>query len=268
MSTLGDFLRRRRADIQPGDVGLPAGRGRRVHGLRREEVAALAGVSVDYYVRLEQGRESSPSAQVLDALSRALRLDHDGRAYLHRLAGSGPRLPRPTEHVTPELEDLLHDWTATPALVLGRAYDVLAANALGEALFRGFAFSRNLVETVFLDPAAAGFYRDWDAAARSTVAGLRALEGAYPEDPRIRAVVERVSAGSPEFVRLRDEHRAAGKTTVRKSFVHPDVGTIDVRMHTFDVRSAPGQELVVYQPVDAPSREALALLGSLLSSRS
>ena len=131
---LGDFLHSRRARVRPQDAGVPAGPRRRVPGLRREEVALLAGVSVDYYIRLEQGRERHPSPQVLNALATGLRLDDDARSHLFRLAGLTPRPTPPTpERADPELLQLLDGWPDNPALVLGRAYDVLASNRLGPA---------------------------------------------------------------------------------------------------------------------------------------
>lgn len=269
-TALGDFLRARRARVTPTDVGLPVGGRRQVDGLRREEVALLAGLSVDYYVRLEQGRERHPSAQVLDALSAALHLDDDGRLHLFRLAGLAPR-PRtdlPPERVDPHLLQLLDLWPHTPALVLGRAYDVLARNALGDALFGGFRHGTNLLHAVFVDPDARTFYADWDRAAANTVAGFRLLHGAAPDDPRVGAVLGELLAGSPEFVRLWADHDARGKRVEVKRFVHPEVGELELRMQAFDVRSAPGQQLVVYQAEPgSSSADGLTLLGTLAATR-
>ncbi|WP_156757088.1 helix-turn-helix domain-containing protein [Actinokineospora pegani] len=265
---LGEYLTACRARVLPGDVGLPVSGTRRVPGLRREEVALLAGMSADYYIRLEQGRERSPSTQVLDALADVLRLDDDARLHLLDLAGARPR-PRPaaSERVAPELRELMAAWAHQPALVLGRAYDVLAANHLGTALFT-FTGPRNLLLDVFLDPATRALYADWTTIAANTVAGFRMLHGAMPDDPRLREVLALAQRRSPEFTRLWSQHAARGKTLERKAFHHPEVGPLDLRVHTFDVRAAPGQQLVVYHAEPgSPSAQGLALLGTLAATR-
>jgi transcriptional regulator with XRE-family HTH domain len=265
---LGDFLRSRRARVRPEDAGLPAGLRRRVLGLRREEVALLAGVSVDYYVRLEQGRERHPSPQVLNALRTALRLDDDARSHLFRLAGLTPRPTQPSpERADPELLRLLDGWPDNPALVLGRAYDVLAGNWLGYALFEEFRGGANLLLKLFLDPNARTFYNDWEAAAVTTVAGFRLLYGQGPHHRRVREVLSSMLDHSPEFAELWRRNEARGKQAELKTFRHRDVGELTLRMHAFDVRAAPGQQLVVYhaEPGSA-SADALALLGTLAAT--
>jgi transcriptional regulator with XRE-family HTH domain len=267
---LGDFLKARRAAVLPRDVGLPVSAGRRVAGLRREEVAALAGVSVDYYTRLEQGRERHPSPQVVEALARVLRMSDDQRLHAYRLAGLLPVSPLPAsaEVADPALVALLAAWPGNPAIVFGRAYDVLARNALAEALFSHVDGRGNFVASVFLDPAARVFYRDWAAVARSSAGALKLAAGAAPEDPRVRAVVGMLREQSEEFRRLWASGDVTGKTTESKQLRHGEVGELDLMMHTFDVRSAPGQQLVVYHaPAGSPSADGLALLGSLAASR-
>ncbi|NNN29725.1 helix-turn-helix domain-containing protein [Streptomyces sp. S3(2020)] len=267
---LGRFLQARRALVQPEDAGLPAGTRRRVAGLRREEVAILAGVSIDYYVRLEQGRERSPSAQVVDALARALDLEGDAVEHLHRLAR--PVGPRPggrtrQEQVSPVLLRMMEGWHNTPAVVLGRCLTVLADNALGRALFAGHTHGGDLLRLVFLDPDARRFYPDWDRVAVNTVAGLRANAGTDVDDPQLIATVGELSLRSEEFRRLWARHDIRQKTHETKRFRHPLVGELTLDYESLTVNSAPGQQLVVYQAESgSPSEEALALLGSLTAA--
>ncbi|MDH2428440.1 helix-turn-helix transcriptional regulator [Sphaerisporangium sp. TRM90804] len=248
ISRLGDYLRGRRAQVTPPDVGLPEDGRRGVPGLRREEVASLARISVDYYLRLEQGRERRPSPQVLDALSDALLLDDDARLHLYRVAGMSP-LPRReggVERTDPRLLALAEQWDRTPAMILGRAYDVLAVNALGRAVFRHLKPGTNLLLAMFLDPSVRSFYGDWETGAANVVAGFRFLEGARPHDPRIQEVLRTAMEDSREFAGLWRRRDARGKSDAAKVLLHPDVGELTLRMETFDVRSAPGQQLIVY----------------------
>ena len=263
-TALGDFLRSRRAAASTAATTAHQSR-RRVAGLRREEVAVAAAVSVDYYSRLEQGRETSPSAQVVQALSVALRLPPDAREHLFRLAGLAPRWKHEAvDEIDPALLRMLGVSTSQPALLLNRAYDVIASNSLGEALFGGFGFSRNLAEKVFLDPAAHSFYCAWSRAADSTVAGLRYNAGRWERDGRLDHLVVELQATSEEFSRRWLENNAEGKIAEVKRFMHPVVGPLEVRMLTFDVRSSPGQELVVYDAEPgSPSARALDLLADL-----
>ncbi|WP_283612836.1 helix-turn-helix domain-containing protein [Mycolicibacterium poriferae] len=270
MGDLGDYLRSRRAAVAPADVGLPGAGLRRVPGLRREEVALLAGVSVDYYTRLEQGRERSPSVQVLEALAASLRLDADGRRHLFGLAGLTPRPGGGpvSGTVDPSLLRLMQAWPDNPALVYNRAFDVLAANALAAALFGGFEAVGNLMLLVFTEPASRTFYADWPVVAVDAVAGFRMSYGTDPDDPRVREVLAQLLATSEEFRRLWARHDARRKSASVKRFHHPEVGSLTLTMQTFDVRSAPGQELVVYDAEPGgPDADALAILGSVAAQR-
>jgi transcriptional regulator with XRE-family HTH domain len=265
-SPLGEYLATRRARIGPAAVGLPSSGLRRVPGLRREEVALLGGVSVDYYVRLEQGRERRPSAQVLDALAAALQLTADERAHLFAVAGvQAPVRAAVLDRVDPALRQLMDAWPDNPALVYNRANDVLAANSLAEVLFDGA--SRNLLEFVFGDPAARSLYADWSLVAANAVAGFRLSHGEAPDDPRLRAVLTGLLASSAEFRELWAAHEARAKSLERKRFQHPSVGALTLTMQTFDVRSAPGQQLVVYHAEPgSESAAALRLLGTLAAT--
>ena len=229
----------------------------------------LAGVSVDYYIRLEQGRERTPSTQVIDALAAALRLDEDGREHLYRLAGLSPRarVAAVPDRVDPSLLQLMAAWPDNPAIVYNRAYDVLASNAIADALFHDWTHSRNLMHVVFTDPQARRFYADWNDVARNSVAGFRFGHGEAPDDPRIQQVLDELLDRSPEFARLWTTHDARGKALESKRFHHHDVGPITLTMQTFDVRSTPGQALVVYHAAPgAPSSQALTLLGTLAAT--
>jgi transcriptional regulator with XRE-family HTH domain len=264
---LGDFLRARRAGLQPQDVGMVGYGVRRVAGLRREEVAVLAGVNSDYYTRLEQGRERRPSPQVLDALGRALRLDTDALAHLYRLAGASPgevAVAHVTERVSPALRQLMDGYARTPAFVMSRNLDLLATNALADALYVPFTPADNLARMTFLDPAGRQFYTDRDRAAQAVVANLRQAAGFDPGSPRLRHLVGTLTEQSAEFRRLWQTHAVRGKTQDAKHLLHPDVGPLALTYQSFDVRDAPGQQLVIYHAEPgSPSSQALHLLGTL-----
>ncbi|MGW1914862.1 helix-turn-helix transcriptional regulator [Streptomyces sp. NPDC002076] len=232
---LADFLRRGRARLDPTDVGLTPGARRRTPGLRREEVASLAGMSVDYYTRLEQCRGPRPSRQMLTALARALRLTDDERDHLFHLSGEEPpRRETTSSHVRPGLLlvlDRLHD---APALVVTDCGEVLAQNAMsralsGDALARP-ARERNLVRRFFLDPAGRELFPPEDVPdhARQYVANLRAVTAARPDDPEPARLVAELRATSEEFARLWDEHEVAVRRSATKRFRHPVVGLLEL----------------------------------------
>ncbi|MGW7330376.1 helix-turn-helix transcriptional regulator [Streptomyces sp. NPDC054840] len=272
-SDLGDFLRARRARLRPNDVGLVSYGRRRVAGLRREEVAVLAGMNSDYYARLEQGRERGPSPQILDAISGALRLDDAAREHLFRLAGTAPDgdrrgTHRPREPIGAPLRQLLDGYTGTPAFVLDPATDVLAANATADALFSPFAQRDNLARMTFLDPAARSFFVRWDRAAEAVVAGLRHATGLDPHHPRLTALIRELDGRSPEFAAHWAAHCVRGKTRDTKELDHPDIGPLSLGFQSFAVLGAPGQQLVIYHAEPgSPSARGLALLGSLHAAR-
>ncbi|MEU1672227.1 helix-turn-helix transcriptional regulator [Streptomyces roseifaciens] len=269
-NALGEFLRAHRARLRPGDVGLPSYGRRRVAGLRREEVAVLAGMNTDYYARLEQGREQSPSPQILDAISGALHMDPEARDHLYRLAGTLPdgHRAQPRETVSPVLSQLLSGYTNTPAIVLNPALDLLAANDLAEALFSPFGKADNLARMTFLDPAGRSFYAQWHQAAEAVVSSLRRATGLEPHYPRLHDLVRALTGTSEEFAGLWHSHTVYGKTHGAKELVHPEVGRLSLAYHSFDVRGAPGQQVVIYHAEPgSPSSQALCLLGSLNATR-
>lgn len=264
---LGAFLRAGRARVEPADVGLAGGvSGRRVRGLRREEVAVLAGVSADYYARLEQGRERNPSAQVIGAIGRALRLAPDAREHLYRLAGLNPRLTSdgPRDLVHPSLLNLLGAFPQAAAYVLGPAFDVLATNPIADALLSPFGNERNMPRILFTHPQAKTVFTEWELLQRSTIHALRLNAGRFPNDMGITQIVAELSDLSGEFRTLWADHNVGSLTRAFKVFVHPEVGRIELTYQTFDVVDAPGQQLLVGSPEPGSrSEEAIAYLASM-----
>ena len=244
---LADFLRRGRARLDPADVGLPAGPRRRTPGLRREEVASLAGMSVDYYTRLEQARGPRPSRQMLAALARALRLTDDERDHLFHLTGEEPpRSGGTSGHVRPGLLlvlDRLHD---VPAQVMSDYGDVLAQNAMAVALV-GEARDVNLVRLFFTDSRSRDLFpsEDHAAMARSHVAHLRSVAAARPDDPAVTRLVAELLVVSEEFRGLWETHEVAVRRASTKRFRHPVVGLLELDCESMLV-SAENQVLLVH----------------------
>lgn len=265
---IGRFLRARRELVRPEEVGIPDHGRRRVPGLRREELAMLAGVSADYYVRLEQGRDQHPSEQVLDALARALRLDDDAAAHLHELARPAPRRRRRAaariERVRPSLQRLMDAWSDSPAVVIGCRMDVLAVNDLSLAVTPSQRVGSNLVRLMFLDAGHQAMYPDFEKAAAGTVASLRAQVGPDLDDPLLHELVGELSLKSELFRKLWARHEVHAKTHGTKTMVHPIVGELELDYESFSVNGADGQMLIVsHAAPGSASARALALLSSM-----
>ena len=268
-----DFLISRRARITPEQAGLPAyGGNRRVLGLRREEVAMLAGVSVDYYIRMERGNARGVSDTVLENLARALRLDEAERAHLYdlaRAANNGARAPRrpARQQVRPAVQRLLDAMTMAPVYVRNGRMDVLAANRLGRALFAPLfgspAKPTNLARFIFLDPAAAEFYQEWDRLASDTVALLRADAGRNPTDRALSDLIGELSTRSDIFRIRWADHNVRQHRSGIKHFHHPVVGDISLAYESLELVADPGLVLNGYsaEPGTA-SEDALNLLAS------
>jgi len=260
---LGHFLRSRRERLSPAAAGLSGAGTRRVPGLRRDEVAALSGVSLSYYSRLEL----SPSLRVLEAMARALQLGDEDKAELFRLAQPAARRtksPVRVEHVRPHLRQLIESWTRTPAFIIGHAQDLLATNALADALYRDFAQHDNVLRMLFLDPAAKAFYRNAERARHRAVADLQQTAASTPEDPRILELVGELSVRSGEFRSLWAHEYSRVPPYDVKQVYHSVVGDLELRHEALNIRSAPGQQLVILQAEPgSPSADGLALLGSV-----
>jgi transcriptional regulator with XRE-family HTH domain len=266
-TALGQYLRARRELVRPEDVSLPNVGRRRVPGLRREELAMLAGISSDYYLRLEQGRDHHPSAHVIDALARALRLDDDATAHLHSLsqpAAARVRTEEP-ERAPGSVIQLIASWSNTPAFVQGRYMDVLAANALASAVSPVFSSGVNIVRATFLDPEVRRLVGDdWDNIAHNAVARLRALAGPDVDDPRLDELVGELSMRSDRFRRLWARHDIEVGGTPTYTFNHPLVGSIRVNVERFGIISAEGQLLIVHHAdPGSPSERALSVLAGM-----
>lgn len=274
---LGDFLQSRRARLSPGDAGLRSyGERRRVPGLRREELAQLAGVSVSYYARLEQGQSANASDEVLDALARALRLDADEQAHLRDLArprrGRAARRPR-AERPDPALRRLVEAMTGVPAVLSGRSGDVLAWNRLAHALLAGHldltaperpSDRPNIARMVFLDAHTRELFVDWPAKARAVVAHLRMMAGRYPEDPGLTALIGELTVGGLEFARFWARHPVRTCEPATLVLRHPVVGRLTVEQQVLVAPAEPDQFLVtITAEPGSPDEAALTLLGAL-----
>ena len=264
---LGDFLRARRELVTPEQAGIPVLGVRRVAGLRREEVAMLSGISAEYYLRLEQGRDRNPSIQVLESIARVLLLDDETSAYLLTLGAAKPKLTRrrPRREVVPAGILKLLDTLPLPAFVEGRYLDVLAANALATAISPRMAAGANRLRDVFLDPGERDLFPNWEGATAGLVAGFRQSVGTDTDDPRFIELVGELSLVSPRFRQLWARHEVGPRQGARLAFNHPLVGELRLNREKLEIGGTVGMMLVIYHP-DAGSDDAdkLALLGSAM----
>lgn len=261
---LGDFLRARRELVTPERVGIPVLGVRRVPGLRREEVAMLAGISADYYLRLEQGRDRKPSVQVLESIAGALQLDEETAAYLVGLATDRPRRRRRTPKETvpsgvAKLVATLH----LPAFVEGRYLDVLAANPLATAISPRLVVGASRLRDVFLDPAEQALFPDWELATRALIAGFRQSVGTDIDDPRFIELVGELSLASPRFRHLWARHDVRPMQGGRLCFDHPQAGRLTLNREKLLITGTEGMMLVMYHAdPESEDAEKLALLAS------
>jgi len=231
--------------VRPEDVGLSRGGRRRVSGLRREELALLAGISPNYYLRLEQGRDRHPSAQVLDALARALQLDGAETAFLHGLASvaPAPRSRDAHERAPASIERLIGTWRTTPAVVHDRHLDILAANAVAIALTPAFRPGVNAVRALFMEPELRGAYGDWEDAARTAVARLRTLVGREVDDPRLCELASELADRSADFRRMWARHDIQATGARPFTYNHPIVGPLELQPEMLSIIGTAGQIL-------------------------
>jgi hypothetical protein len=272
LQELGDFLRTRRARLTPEDLGLPHGSRRRAPGLRRAEVALLAGVSVDWYTWLEQGRPITVSTQVLEGLVQALHLNGNEREHLFFLALQQPPLARATEMetVSPTLQHFLDHQGLSPAFVNGRRWDVIAWNETARVVFGDFeqmtTFERNTVWRLFTSQAHRQMLVDWEGHARRVLAQFRSTYGRYPGDPRLTELIQDLMLRSPEFRAWWPDHEVLGTPEGKKTFNHPQLGTLMFEHLTFQVFDAPELKVNVYTPLE--EADTPAKLAQFLSERS
>ncbi|WP_344943343.1 helix-turn-helix transcriptional regulator [Actinomadura miaoliensis] len=277
---LGEFLRSRRARVRPEDAGLPLyGGRRRVPGLRREELAQLAGVSAGYYTRLEQGQSPNASDAVLEAVAQVLRLDEAERAHLYTLARPRTHACRHAaapERVRQGVRRMILSFGDVPALVLGRFTDVLAWNPMAHALLAGHldfdapadpTGRPNIARLLFLDPHMRALYADWPRKARSTVADLRLIAGRYPDAPELAALVGELSMASREFAELWSAHPVADCETGPRAYRHPLVGGMMLTAEFMTLPNDDGQRVAVFNAEPgSPSEAALRLLAGLTTT--
>ncbi len=269
-----EFLLSRRAQVAPEQVGLPTGTNRRVKGLRRSEVATLAGVSVEYYTRIERGTISGASPEILDSIAKALNLDDAERAHLFDLAHAASPVARPPRRRNPKtwvphqsLQWALDAITAGPAFVRNGRMDILAVNALAHAFYKDVydmpGQPPNIARYTFLDERARDFYPDWDLFVEVTVAILRTEASRDPHNKELHDLIGELSTRSDEFRRRWSAHNVRHHGTGSKTFFHPVVGELTLAYEGLEMASEPGLTLTIYAAEPASkSEEALRLLAS------
>jgi transcriptional regulator with XRE-family HTH domain len=260
-NALGEFLRARRQQVRPQDVGLIPGPRRRVAGLRREELAMLAGISAEYYLRLEVGRDKNPSPQVVDALARALRLDAKAAQYLHELVTQPGGEASELEAEAYALAEIVQQ-ISMPAVLVNRYQDVLAANPIAQALSPGFKPGQNMLRWRLLDPAARELYVDWEDATELIVNGLREYSGACPNDARMRALISELSSASERFRELWSRAEVGYRLGVHH-LRHPLVGELFLSRHRLNAPYPGGDHVVMYRA--QPGSESARALEELRS---
>ncbi|WP_069767292.1 MULTISPECIES: helix-turn-helix domain-containing protein [unclassified Streptomyces] len=269
LNELGEFLKARRAELTPSEVGLRGGPRRRVKGLRREEVALLAAISTEYYTRIEQGRLQA-SAPLLDEIAQVLRLNDAQRTYLFDLAAKErvrPTAYRERQQVDPQLQRMLDDLSASPAFVIGRRTDILGWNRLAAALWTDFGrypeLERVFVRLLFTEPWMRELYADWEEVTRLAIAQLRMESARYPDDRPLTALVEELSARDPQFRQWWAEHDVAMRGNGVKKLRHPVVGELTLDWNTLTCGTDPDQHIIVWNAEPGtPSHDGLRLLAS------
>jgi transcriptional regulator with XRE-family HTH domain len=266
--SLATFLRARRDLLKPDDVGLAGGERRRVVGLRREEVAMLAGISAEYYLRLEQGRERQPSDQVIVSLGSALQLNDDAIEYMRNLTRPTPyprrRGPASAENADPGLQILIDNWHLSPAYVMSHHMTIVVANPIARALLPYFAPGFNQLRFVFLEPQAHRWIRNWEEATDILVSWLRFnVADGCPSDPELQSLISELSVGSQQFRRLWARQNVKRKTSGPALFDHPQVGPLELRYRAFRVPETSQGLVTYYAEPGTPSEDRLRLLSGI-----
>ncbi|WP_067819206.1 helix-turn-helix transcriptional regulator [Actinomadura kijaniata] len=266
---LREFLRTRRARLTPADVGMPDVGRRRTPGLRREEVAVLAGVGVSWYTWLEQGRDIKVSGDVLDAISRALRLDEAERAHLYLLAGLNPPVAEaaPAIPVTPGLQRILEAWSPRPGYVRDRYWNFLAINDSAREVFGYGDTDHNCLVSFFTNVRYRALHAEWSAAAPGVVGRFRADAARYPDDPGFDRLIEDLLAASPEFAELWARHDVGGESQVRKAIRHPEAGDLVFESTLLPLPDRPGHNLILHNPLPGTLERLERHMASISLSR-